>query len=81
VVSRRQGRPKKYDWDGLLVPGKTFTFHKGTDYDCTTSAVVAQIRTAASRKGVSARIVVAEDERSLAVKVDRHIREELASAT
>lgn len=81
MVAPRKGRKPKYKWDDWLEVGKVITLRKGFDYDCTTAAMVVQIRSAASKKGKSVRILVAEDERSLTFKVERLTREELASAT
>ena len=58
----------KYPWDEWLRM-RAFRLVKGSDYDCATSSMVQQIRNAASRSGLRARIE--EDSRGVFVRLEK----------
>ena len=70
-VSIRTMPSKRYDWDKWLKR-RRFKLHQGTDYDCSHSAIVQQVRSAACDRGVS--VSVRENGDSIEVLVVRKRR-------
>ena len=57
---------KIYDWDGWFGSG-AFALVRGEDFACSMSAMVQQIRSAASIRGIH--VSIAEGEQTIQVKV------------
>lgn len=53
--SRGRGRPRQYEW-AAMFKRKAFILRKGEDYQCPTSSMIQQLRSAASEHGVGCSI-------------------------